>query len=116
MGLFSRAQTFVSTQQLESVHWVSENRFVSSHNDGSYAFWSPGSDAVSEPTTLYGPFPCKAVTKIAVHPTTELVSLDRSYRSDPKGINDGFICFIETVNSYYFPAVCQGLVSAIVIP
>ncbi|XP_070527899.1 lethal(2) giant larvae protein homolog 1 isoform X4 [Cardiocondyla obscurior] len=64
-------QTFVSTQQLESVHWISENRFVSSHNDGSYAFWSPGSDAVPEPTTLYGPFPCKAVTKILVYPTAE---------------------------------------------
>ncbi|XP_011873391.1 PREDICTED: lethal(2) giant larvae protein homolog 1 isoform X2 [Vollenhovia emeryi] len=71
MGLFSRAQTFVSTQQLESVHWISENRFVSSHNDGSYAFWSPGSDAVPDPTTLYGPFPCKAVTKIFVYPTAE---------------------------------------------
>ncbi|XP_024889956.1 lethal(2) giant larvae protein homolog 1 isoform X2 [Temnothorax curvispinosus] len=71
MGLFSRAQTFVSTQQLESVHWISENRFVSSHNDGSYAFWSPGSDAVPEPTTLYGPFPCKAVNKILVYPTAE---------------------------------------------
>ncbi|XP_072742817.1 lethal(2) giant larvae protein homolog 1 isoform X5 [Anoplolepis gracilipes] len=71
MGLFSRAQTFVSTQQLESVHWISENRFVSSHNDGSYAFWSPGSDAVPEPTTLYGPFPCKAITKIFVYPTAE---------------------------------------------
>ncbi|XP_020295148.1 lethal(2) giant larvae protein homolog 1 isoform X2 [Pseudomyrmex gracilis] len=71
MGLFSGAQTFVSTQQLESVHWISENRFVSSHNDGSYAFWSPGSDAVPEPTTLYGPFPCKAITKILVYPTAE---------------------------------------------
>ncbi|XP_074094128.1 LLGL domain-containing protein l(2)gl isoform X1 [Cotesia typhae] len=67
MGLFSRAQTFISAQQLESVHWVSENRFVSSHNDGSYAFWSPGSDNTSEPTTLYGPFPCKAVSKILVY-------------------------------------------------
>ncbi|XP_066592314.1 lethal(2) giant larvae protein homolog 1 isoform X2 [Prorops nasuta] len=64
-------QTFVSTQQLESVHWVSEDRFVSSHNDGSYTFWSPGSDATPEPTTLYGPFPCKAVTKILVYPTAE---------------------------------------------
>ncbi|XP_076386264.1 LLGL domain-containing protein l(2)gl isoform X6 [Megachile rotundata] len=71
MGLFSRAQTFVSTQQLESVHWVSETRFVSSHNDGSYAFWSPGSDAMLESTTPYGPFPCKAVTKILVYPTAE---------------------------------------------
>ncbi|XP_017757007.1 PREDICTED: lethal(2) giant larvae protein homolog 1 isoform X5 [Eufriesea mexicana] len=71
MGLFSRAQTFVSTQQLESVHWVSETRFVSSHNDGSYAFWSPGSDSMLDSTTPYGPFPCKAVTKILVYPTAE---------------------------------------------
>ncbi|XP_076225397.1 LLGL domain-containing protein l(2)gl isoform X2 [Nomia melanderi] len=71
MGLFSRAQTFVSTQQLESVHWVSETRFVSSHNDGSYAFWSSGSDTMLESTTPYGPFPCKAITKILVYPTKE---------------------------------------------
>ncbi|XP_054013492.1 lethal(2) giant larvae protein homolog 1 isoform X6 [Hylaeus anthracinus] len=71
MGLFSRAQTFVSTQQLESVHWVSETRFISSHNDGSYAFWSPGSETMLDSTTLYGPFPCKAVSKILVYPTAE---------------------------------------------
>ncbi|XP_047351120.1 lethal(2) giant larvae protein homolog 1 isoform X1 [Vespa velutina] len=71
MGLFSRTQTFVSTQQLESVHFISESRFVSSHNDGSYTFWSPGSDAVPDPTTPYGPFPCKAITKILVYPTAE---------------------------------------------
>ncbi|XP_076761140.1 LLGL domain-containing protein l(2)gl isoform X1 [Xylocopa sonorina] len=71
MGLFSRAQTFVSTQQLESVHWVSDTRFVSSHNDGSYAFWSPGSDKMLDSTTPYGPFPCKAVSKILVYPTAE---------------------------------------------
>ncbi|KAK2584774.1 hypothetical protein KPH14_007097 [Odynerus spinipes] len=64
-------QTFVSTQQLESVHFISESRFVSSHNDGSYTFWSPGSDAVPEPTTPYGPFPCKAIAKILVYPTAE---------------------------------------------
>ncbi|XP_076225402.1 LLGL domain-containing protein l(2)gl isoform X7 [Nomia melanderi] len=64
-------QTFVSTQQLESVHWVSETRFVSSHNDGSYAFWSSGSDTMLESTTPYGPFPCKAITKILVYPTKE---------------------------------------------
>ncbi|XP_043508868.1 lethal(2) giant larvae protein homolog 1-like isoform X2 [Frieseomelitta varia] len=75
MGLFSRAQTFVSTQQLESVHWISETRFVSSHNDGSYAFWSPGSDSMLESTTLYGPFPCKAITKILVYATAELGEL-----------------------------------------
>ncbi|XP_016911154.1 lethal(2) giant larvae protein homolog 1 isoform X2 [Apis cerana] len=75
MGLFSRTQTFVSTQQLESVHWVSETRFVSSHNDGSYAFWSDSSDSMLESTTLYGPFPCKAITKILVYPTAELKEL-----------------------------------------
>ncbi|XP_047351124.1 lethal(2) giant larvae protein homolog 1 isoform X5 [Vespa velutina] len=64
-------ETFVSTQQLESVHFISESRFVSSHNDGSYTFWSPGSDAVPDPTTPYGPFPCKAITKILVYPTAE---------------------------------------------
>lgn len=74
MGLFSRAQTFVSPQQLESIHWISENKFISSHNDGSYTYWSPGSDIVSEPITIYGPFPCKAISKIMVHSTTELVS------------------------------------------
>ncbi|XP_046141790.1 lethal(2) giant larvae protein homolog 1 isoform X6 [Osmia bicornis bicornis] len=64
-------QTFVSTQQLESVHWISENRFVSSHNDGSYAFWSPISDTMVDSNTPYGPFPCKAVTKILVYETEE---------------------------------------------
>ncbi|KAJ8679019.1 hypothetical protein QAD02_014806 [Eretmocerus hayati] len=89
MGLFSRAQTFVSTQQLESVHWVSESRFVFSHNDGSYAFASPGNEEPPSPTTPYGPFPCKAITKIIVHPTEdedELVlfsgGMQRSVHSD----------------------------------
>lgn len=71
MGLFSRAQTFVSTQQLESIYWVSDTRFVSSHNDGSYAFWGVGNETIPESTTLYGPFPCKAVTKIYAHPINE---------------------------------------------
>lgn len=71
MGLFSRAQTFISAQQLESVHWISENRFVSSHNDGSYTFWSPGAGVTSEPITQYGPFPCKAISKILVYPIAE---------------------------------------------
>ncbi|XP_012269374.2 lethal(2) giant larvae protein homolog 1 isoform X3 [Athalia rosae] len=64
-------QTFVSTQQLESVYWLSETRFISSHNDGSYAFWSAGNDTVPESTTLYGPFPCKAVSKILAHPISD---------------------------------------------
>nr|CAD7457896.1 unnamed protein product [Timema tahoe] len=59
-------QTYISTQQLESVCWHrSGTRFSSSHNDGSYAFWdvNVGERPTEEPTTLYGPFPCKAVTK-----------------------------------------------------
>ena len=73
MGLFSRAQTFISGQQLESIHWVSESRFVLSNNDGSYAFASPGKEEPLSPTTPYGPFPCKAITKIIVHPTERFV-------------------------------------------
>ncbi|PNF23205.1 Protein lethal(2) giant larvae [Cryptotermes secundus] len=60
-------QTYISTQQLESVCWhKSGSRFASSHNDGSYAIWdaSVGERPSEEPTTVYGPFPCKAVTKL----------------------------------------------------
>lgn len=60
-------QTYVSTQQLESICWEeSGEKFVSSHNDGSYAFWdaSIGSKPIEEPSTPYGPFPCKAITKL----------------------------------------------------
>lgn len=60
-------QTFISTQQLESVCWHEDGQqFTSSHNDGSYATWDidSGEKPVSEPTTTYGPFPCKAVGKI----------------------------------------------------
>ncbi|XP_063241015.1 lethal(2) giant larvae protein homolog 1 isoform X2 [Bacillus rossius redtenbacheri] len=59
-------QTFISTQQLESVCWHREGaHFASSHNDGSYALWDAGvgEKPMEEPTTLYGPFPCKAVSK-----------------------------------------------------
>ncbi|XP_051174479.1 lethal(2) giant larvae protein homolog 1 isoform X1 [Leptopilina boulardi] len=71
MGLFSRAQTFISKNQLEWVYWITENRFVSSHNDGSYSFWSPGSEDVMEPKTHYGPLPCKSISKIVVHSTVD---------------------------------------------
>jgi lethal(2) giant larvae protein len=60
-------QTYVSTQQLESVCWhKSGSRFASSHNDGSYAIWDVGvgERPSEEPTTVYGPFPCKAVSKL----------------------------------------------------
>ncbi|XP_068084416.1 lethal(2) giant larvae protein homolog 1 [Anabrus simplex] len=60
-------QTYISTQQLESVCWhKSGMQFASSHNDGSYAIWdvNVGERPSGEPTTVYGPFPCKAVTKL----------------------------------------------------
>lgn len=60
-------QTFISTQQLESICWHrSGSRFSSSHNDGSYAIWDAGvgERPSEEPTTVYGPFPCKAVRKL----------------------------------------------------
>ncbi|KAJ9577607.1 hypothetical protein L9F63_005794, partial [Diploptera punctata] len=60
-------QTYISTQQLESICWQkSGSRFASSHNDGSYAIWDAavGERPSEEPATIYGPFPCKAVRKL----------------------------------------------------
>lgn len=56
----------LNNQQLESLCWSPEgNKFVSSHNDGSYIYWSVDLDEPEEePITVYGPFPCKAITKI----------------------------------------------------
>ncbi|XP_026877989.2 lethal(2) giant larvae protein homolog 1 isoform X2 [Electrophorus electricus] len=61
---------FLGKQQLESLVWVrSGSSFVSSHSDGGYMVWSVSSSTpcIQEPVTStipYGPFPCKAVTKI----------------------------------------------------
>ncbi|XP_070617541.1 lethal(2) giant larvae protein homolog 1 isoform X2 [Erythrolamprus reginae] len=61
---------FLGNQQLESVSWERSGRtLVSSHSDGGYALWSManGSAKTLQPTTStvpYGPFPCKAITKI----------------------------------------------------
>ncbi|GFG32827.1 hypothetical protein Cfor_06328 [Coptotermes formosanus] len=63
----TNTRTYISTQQLESICWHrSGSRFASSHNDGSYAIWdvSVGERPAEEPATVYGPFPCKAVTKL----------------------------------------------------
>ncbi|XP_028043752.1 lethal(2) giant larvae protein isoform X3 [Bombyx mandarina] len=61
--------TFVSNQQLESLCWNDDGEhFTSSHNDGSYVTWEvagASSDRpLKEPVTPYGPYPCKAITKI----------------------------------------------------
>ncbi|XP_057570279.1 lethal(2) giant larvae protein homolog 1 isoform X2 [Hippopotamus amphibius kiboko] len=56
--------------QLESVCWErSGHRLVSSHSDGSYAVWAvdAGDSPTAQPAvaaTPYGPFPCKAISKI----------------------------------------------------
>lgn len=56
----------LNNQQLESLCWSPDgNKFVSSHNDGSYIYWNAELDEPEEePITVYGPFPCKAITKI----------------------------------------------------
>ena len=51
-------------QQLESLCWNNDGeQFVSAHNDGSYIKWN--ADTKNQENKLqYGPFPCKAITKI----------------------------------------------------
>ncbi|KAM3964532.1 LLGL domain-containing protein l(2)gl isoform 4-T4 [Aphomia sociella] len=61
--------TCVSNQQLESLCWNDEgDHFTSSHNDGSYVTWEVSGAAsdrpLKEPITPYGPYPCKAISKI----------------------------------------------------
>ena len=56
--------TMVSPQQLESFHWAGES-LVTCHNDGSHVTWDPATGEQREPpSTPYGPYPCKAITKI----------------------------------------------------
>jgi len=58
--------TFVSQQQLESVVWRSNSQnIVSAHNDGSFVVWDAESGEQTEPpNTPYGPYPCKAISKM----------------------------------------------------
>ncbi|XP_026684178.1 protein lethal(2) giant larvae [Diaphorina citri] len=59
-------QTYISSQQIESLCWDSEGtKFISSHNDGSFTYWDTSKPShVTDPTTLYGPFPCKPIHKL----------------------------------------------------
>lgn len=59
-------QTYNSTQQLESLCWYRNGEeFMSAHADGSYIVWSTSSTEPKENAlTPYGPFPCKAISKI----------------------------------------------------
>ncbi|KAM5151012.1 LLGL scribble cell polarity complex component 2 isoform 2-T3 [Callospermophilus lateralis] len=60
---------FLSNQQLENVTWQRDGRLiVTCHSDGSHCQW-PVSSQAQQPEPLrssmpYGPFPCKAITKI----------------------------------------------------
>ncbi|GFR33149.1 lethal(2) giant larvae protein homolog 1 [Trichonephila clavata] len=59
--------TYVVSQQLESLSWHrSGTKFISSHNDGAYVVWSSTDSSKPEeaPVPPYGPFPCKAITKV----------------------------------------------------
>ncbi|XP_039255699.2 lethal(2) giant larvae protein homolog 1-like isoform X1 [Styela clava] len=57
---------FLGNQQLEAVSWNSNGReFMTAHNDGSLLTWQiNNNDVVPSPNIPYGPFPCKAITKI----------------------------------------------------
>jgi len=61
-------QTYISSQELQGFSWhPSGSRFKSAHNDGSLVTWDAsvgGRTPLEEPSTIYGPFPCKPITKI----------------------------------------------------
>lgn len=47
---------------------------MSSHNDGSYTLWDvSGTEPKDQPTTPYGPFPCKAISKLLWRQTDKYV-------------------------------------------
>ncbi|XP_062976354.1 LLGL scribble cell polarity complex component 2 isoform X2 [Elgaria multicarinata webbii] len=60
---------FLGNQQLENLFWQRNgHQLISCHYDGSYAQWPITSDdrqpEVLESKVPYGPFPCKAISKI----------------------------------------------------
>lgn len=61
-------QTCISMQGVESLDWKDDETFISSHNDGSYMVWSTKmSEPTQEANTVYGPFPCKKISKLISH-------------------------------------------------
>ena len=88
-GSGTAVKTFVANQQLEGLSWRGDKgEFVSIHNDGSYILWSQvrqtpfhslhdlvhrdlllcipqdSSECIEPPNNPYGPYPCKAFTKV----------------------------------------------------
>ncbi|KFD51148.1 hypothetical protein M513_07912, partial [Trichuris suis] len=69
-GLGRACGTFVASHKVESLCWHDEEeKFCSSHTDGSYITWLPKTDTTVQMDTRspFGPFPCKSITKIATH-------------------------------------------------
>ena len=60
-------QTYNATQQLESLCWHRNGEeFLSAHIDGSYIVWNVADSSTPKESALtpYGPFPCKAISKV----------------------------------------------------
>ena len=61
-------KTYYANQQLEAIALRSDGaQFISAHNDGSYIMWSvegASTEPLEPPHTPYGPYPCKAISKI----------------------------------------------------
>jgi len=61
-------KTYYANQQLEAISMrVDGTQFISAHNDGSYIIWSAddeGVEPIEPPNTPYGPYPCKAISRI----------------------------------------------------
>uniref|UniRef100_F7BKG3 LLGL scribble cell polarity complex component 2 n=1 Tax=Xenopus tropicalis TaxID=8364 RepID=F7BKG3_XENTR len=67
-------QYFLGKQQLENVFWCRDGKqIVSCHSDGGYNQWEVSNELVQvspkESKVPYGPFRCKAISKITWHTT-----------------------------------------------
>ncbi|XP_076808161.1 lethal(2) giant larvae protein homolog 1-like isoform X1 [Clavelina lepadiformis] len=71
---------YLGEKALEAISWHSNSKeFVSSHIDGSLCTWRLGTSSPHITYTPYGPFPCKAITKI----------LWKSSRNEPHTVFSG---------------------------